>query len=304
MNTSKLIIAGGSGFLGQVLIDYFKPIFQTIVVLTRSSNRIRDNVHFVQWDAENLGMWQVELEQADVLINLTGKSVDCRYTANNKAAILASRVNSTRALNQAVLECKHPPQHFINSSTATIYRDAYDRQMDEITGEIGHDFSMDVAKRWEAAFFETETPRTRKTAIRTSIVLGKNGGAFVPLKRIAAMGLGGKQGSGKQYVSWIHSFDFARAVHFILDKQLEGVVNVTAPNTVCNANFMAAIRRAVNAPFGLNAPTFLLEIGTFFLRTETELVLKSRNVVPKRLLDEGFRFRFEEVDEAVGELLS
>ncbi len=304
MEKGTLIIAGGSGFLGHVLVKYFKPRFENIVVFTRGASRTFENVRFVHWDAETLGEWTTELENAEALINLTGKSVDCRYTPKNKAEILASRIDSTRVLNQAVLECKNPPLHFINSSTATIYRDSYDRQMDEITGEIGHDFSMDVAKRWEVAFFETETPRTRKTAIRTSIVLGKTGGAFTPLKRIAAAGLGGKQGSGKQFVSWIHHLDFARAIHFILEKQLEGVVNITAPIPVRNAHFMAAIRRALNIPFGLNAPTFLLEIGTFFLRTESELVLKSRNVVPKRLLDEGFRFRFEEVDAAVGELLS
>ncbi|MCC5918144.1 MAG: TIGR01777 family oxidoreductase [Cryomorphaceae bacterium] len=303
MNSSKMILAGGTGFLGQVLLAYFKPRFQSIVVLTRGSNRFHENVQYVRWDAENLGAWQNELENAAVLINLTGKSVNCRYTAKNKSMILASRINSTRVLNQAVLRCHTPPRHFINSSTATIYRDAYDKKMDEYTGEIGHDFSMDVAKRWEAEFFGTDTPKTRKTAIRTSIVLGKNGGAFLPLKRITALGLGGKQGSGKQFVSWIHSLDFARALDFILEKELEGVINVTAPNPITNANFMAVLRKAMGMPLGLNAPKALLEIGTFFLQTETELVLKSRNVIPKRLLEAGFVFQYEEAGMAVREIV-
>lgn len=298
----KLIIAGGSGFLGQVLVNYFKNRTEEIVVLSRHEKSPIENVRFVQWDATNLGPWQNELEQADVLINLTGKSVDCRYNAANKAEILRSRIDSTRVLNQAVLACENPPKHFINSSTATIYQDSLHEPNDE-NGIIGSDFSMNVAKAWEAAFFETETPRTLKTAIRTSIVLGKNGGALVPMKRITKMGLGGKQGSGNQMMSWMHELDYARAIECIIVKQLDGAVNVTAPHPVKNHEFMTELRRGLNCRFGLNSPKFLLEIGAIFMRTETELLLKSRFVIPRRLLNAGFTFEYPSIDKALNNLL-
>ncbi len=298
----KFVIAGGSGFLGQVLVDYFKNHTSEIVVFSRSEKAPYANVRFVKWDATNLGPWQSELEQADVLINLTGKSVDCRYNAANKAEILRSRIDSTRVLNQALLACAVPPKHFINSSTATIYQHNLHEPNDE-NGLIGSDFSMNVAKAWEAVFFETETPRTLKTAIRTSIVLGKNGGALVPMKRITKLGLGGKQGSGQQMMSWIHELDYARAIEFIIAKQLNGVVNVTAPHPVKNHEFMAQLRRGLNTQFGLNSPKFLLELGAVFMRTETELLLKSRFVIPRRLLNAGFTFEYPGIDKALNNLL-
>lgn len=298
----KLIIAGGSGFLGQVLVDYFQNGVAEIVVLSRSTKASYNNVRFLVWDATNLGSWQSELEHADVLINLTGKSVDCRYNVANKAEILRSRIDSTRVLNQALLVCAVPPKHFINSSTATIYQHSLHEPNDE-NGIVGSDFSMNVAKAWEAAFFETETRRTLKTAIRTSIVLGKNGGALVPMKRITKLGLGGKQGSGQQMMSWIHALDYARAVEFIIAKQLDGVVNVTAPHPVKNHVFMTELRRNLNARFGLNSPKFLLELGAVFMRTETELLLKSRFVIPRRLLNAGFTFEYPSIDKTLNNLL-
>lgn len=298
----KLIIAGGSGFLGQVLINYFKNRVEEIVVFSRYKKSPIDHVRFVQWDATNLGPWQMELENADVLINLTGKSVDCRYNAANKAEILRSRIDSTLVLNAAVLGCENPPRHFINSSTATIYQHSLHEPNDE-NGIIGSDFSMNVAKAWEAAFFETETPRTLKTAIRTSIVLGKTGGALIPLKRITKLGLGGKQGSGNQMFSWMHEYDYARAIEFIIEKQLDGVVNVTAPHPYKNHEFMTELRLGLNIRFGLNSPKFLLEIGAVFMRTETELLLKSRFVIPRRLLNAGFTFEYPSIDKALSNLL-
>lgn len=294
----KLIIAAGTGFLGNVLINYFKDK-ATITVLTRGKTRLKNNVKYIHWDAESLTGWERELEGADVLINLAGKSVDCRYNAKNKAEILASRVNSTCVLNQAVLQCTNPPRHWLNSSTATIYRHSEDKQMDEATGETGSDFSMDVAKAWEAAFFETGTPGTLKTALRTSIVLGKNGGAFVPLKRLAKLGFGGRQGSGRQFVSWIHEHDFARAVEFIISTKMEGHINVVAPQPVQNADFMKAIRQQYNMPFGLPVGKTLLELGAAIIGTETELVLKSRHVIPARLQQQGYTFTYPIIQQAV-----
>lgn len=300
---SKLIIAAGTGFLGQVLVSHFKNKFEEIVILTRGKSQTIDGTKHVNWNAKTFSGWENELENATVLINLAGKSVDCRYTQNNKREILLSRIESTKILNKAVLNCKNPPKHWLNSSTATIYRFSLDKEMDEADGEIGNDFSMNVAQSWEKAFFKTETPNTLKTALRTSIVLGKNGGAFIPLKTLAKIGFGGKQGKGNQFVSWIHEEDFARAVDFILEKELTGKINIVSPKPIQNVDFMKKLRKAVGFPFGISLNKFFLEIGSFLIRTETELVLKSRNVITKRLLDNGFEFKFGDVDEAFRDLV-
>ena len=298
----KIIIAAGTGFLGNVLINHFKDTVQEIVVLTRGKSLTKNGVRYINWDARTLTGWERELESADVLINLAGKSVDCRYTETNKNEIMASRVDSTVILSKAINACANPPKHWLNSSTATIYRHSTDKQMDEATGEIGHDFSMNVAKMWERAFFDADTPHTLKTALRTSIVLGKKGGAFVPLKKMATLGFGGSQGTGNQFVSWIHEEDFARAVAFIIDTKMEGAVNVVSPAPVRNQNFMKALRLAVNAPFGINTPTWLLKFGAALIGTEPELVLKSRNVIPARLTKNGFTFAYSNLDNALQNL--
>ena len=300
----KLIIAAGTGFLGEVLINHFKEKFGEIVILTRGKSKTNHNIRYVNWNAKTFSGWETELENADVLINLAGKSVDCRYTEENKKEILLSRIQSTKILNKAVLNCKNPPKHWLNSSTSTIYRFSLDKQMDEIDGEIGNDFSMNVAQSWEKAFFKTETPNTLKTALRTSIVLGKNGGAFIPLKTLTKIGLGGKQGKGNQFISWIHEEDFANAVNFIIQKEITGVVNIVSPNPISNAEFMQKLQKSVGFPFGIPINAFLLKIGSFLIRTETELVLKSRNVIPKRLLDSGYKFKFGNLDIAFQNLLS
>jgi uncharacterized protein len=295
----KLIIAAGTGFLGQVLVNHFKDKFDEIVILTRGKSKIFDTIKYVNWDAKSLSGWENELENASVLINLAGKSVDCSYTDANKKEIYNSRINSTKILNQAVLNCENPPKHWLNSSTSTIYRFSLDKQMDEIDGEIGDDFSMNIAKSWEKAFFETKTPNTLKTALRTSIVLGKNGGAFVPIKMLAKFGLGGKQGKGNQFISWIHEKDFARAIEFIIEKEWTEIVNVVSPKPITNYDFMKTLRTTIGIPFGLSTTKFLLEIGSFLIGTETELVLKSRNVIPKRLQENGFRFEYETLEKAI-----
>ncbi|OXB09976.1 TIGR01777 family protein [Flavobacterium plurextorum] len=299
----KLIIAAGTGFLGQVLVNHFQNKFEEIVILTRGKSQIINGIKYVNWNARTFSGWENELENATVLINLAGKSVDCRYTKDNKKEILLSRIKSTKILNKAVLNCKNPPKHWLNSSTATIYRFSLDKQMDEVDGEIGNDFSINVALSWEKAFFKTETPNTLKTALRTSIVLGKNGGAFIPLKNLAKTGFGGKQGSGNQFVSWIHEDDFANAAAFIIEKEISGIINVVSPEPVQNIVFMQKLRKSVGFPFGIPLNKFFLEIGAFFIRTEPELILKSRNVVPKRLLENGFQFKFGDIDTAFRNLL-
>jgi uncharacterized protein (TIGR01777 family) len=299
----KLIIAAGTGFLGQVLVNHFKNQFEEIVILTRGKSQTKDGIKYVNWNARTFSGWEKELENATVLINLAGKSVDCRYTQKNKKEILLSRIQSTKILNKGILNCQNPPKHWLNSSTATIYRFSLDKPMDETDGEIGNDFSINVALSWEKAFFKTETPTTLKTALRTSIVLGKNGGAFIPLKNLAKFGFGGKQGKGNQFVSWIHEDDFANAVDFIIQKEMTGVINVVSPEPIRNADFMQKLRKAVGFPFGIPMNKFLLEIGSFIIRTETELVLKSRNVIPRRLLENGFEFKFVDINDAFQNLI-
>ncbi|WP_340202176.1 TIGR01777 family oxidoreductase [Ascidiimonas sp. W6] len=300
----KIIIAGGTGFLGNVLIEYFKAKTVHFVILTRGKTVQKENVKYINWDGTHLTGWESHLENADVLINLTGKSVDCRYHKKNKLEILNSRVNATNVLQKAIEKCKTPPAIWLNASTATIYKHSEDTPMTEKSGEIGDDFSMGVAKKWEQSFFKKSLQKTRKIALRTSIVLGKNGGAFIPLKNLTRFGLGGKQGKGTQMVSWIHEIDFARAIEFILNTpNLEGVINVTVPTPVKNKNFMKSLRKTMNKPFGLWAPALLLKIGAFFIRTETELILKSRYVIPLKLQEAGFQFNFKSPAKAFQNLL-
>jgi uncharacterized protein (TIGR01777 family) len=299
----KIVIAAGTGFLGNVLVNYFKSKFEEIIVLTRGESKTIGTIKYVNWNAKTLSGWEKELENTDILINLTGKSVDCRYTEFNKNEILNSRIDSTKILNQAVLQCKNPPLHWLNSSTSTIYRHSIDKEMDEYLGEIGNDFSMDVAKSWEKSFFETQTPKTLKTALRTSIVLGKKGGAFLPLKNLVKFGLGGKQGNGNQFVSWIHEEDFARAIEFIIDKKIVGVINIVSPKPIKNNDFMKTLRKSLNVAIGIPVGERLLKIGAKLIGTESELVLKSRNVIPKRLTENGFDFEYGDLKKTFDNLI-
>lgn len=300
----KIVIAGGSGFLGKRLAQYFHQKAKAIVLLSRNeAETVHPNTKWVQWDGENLDDWYKELEGADVLVNLAGKSVDCRYTGKNRKLIYESRLKSTAVLGRAVSQCHRPPALWINASSATIYRASYDRLMTEKHGETGDDFSMDVCKKWEAEFNAVKCDNTRKIIIRTSIVLGNEGGALPVYQRLVKCGLGGKQGKGNQLCSWIHGRDFCRVIEwFIKTVNAEGVYNVTAPNPVPNHAFMKTIREIMKMPLGLNLAQWLLALGAIFIRTQTELILKSRKVYPKRLLDEGFVFEFPDLKPAVEDL--
>lgn len=295
----KIIIAGGSGFLGKALTHYFKSRGDQVVSLSRK----RTHNH-LYWDGQSLGHWATVLHGADVLINLAGKSVDCRYNDLNKKAILESRVASTTILNQAIECCKQPPKLFLNASTATIYQHSDTQFNTEHNGIIGDDFSMGVARAWEQAFFDTRWDHVRKVALRTSIVLGNDGGAFPKMKWITRLGMGGAQGRGRQWISWIHIQDYCRAIdHLISNHDIHGVVNVTAPQPVRNKAFMSQLRHAMNMPVGISQPVWLLELGAAILGTETELLLKSRNVYPERLLNNGFTFNYPESQQAINALL-
>lgn len=295
-----ITIAGGSGFLGQVLENYFSEKGDSVYILTRRPKRENE----IYWNAKDLDDWTKILDKTDVLINLTGKSVDCRYNEINKKRIYDSRVDSTHALGLAINLCDNPPEIWLNSSTATIYRHSTDKQMTEENGEIGDDFSMNIAKSWEKAFYSITNPNTRKIALRTAIVMGKNGGAIQPLKQLVRFGLGGKQASGEQKVSWIHELDFARAVEFLIEhKSLNGQFNLSVLNPTNNKTLMKNFRKVMHIPIGISHPEWLLKLGAKLIGTETELVLKSRNVIPQRLLDNGFSFIHTDIECALEDLL-
>lgn len=295
----KIVIAGGSGFLGRALQQYFTAQSHEIILLNRSPRAANE----IAWDGKNQGEWSSVIDGADVLINLAGKSVDCRYTEANKAAIVSSRIDSTKALQEAVNRASHKPAVWINASSATIYIHADTRQMNEYTGTIGDDFSMNVCKDWEATFFKENNTGTRKVAIRTSIVLGNEGGAYPKLKRLTQAFLGGCQGNGQQMMSWIHIHDFCRAIdHIINDREIDGPVNVTAPAPLPNKVFMRLLRHKYHRPFGLSQNRLQLELGAIFLRTEAELLLKSRNVYPEKLMLQGFSFNYPTIVQALQQL--
>lgn len=297
---NKLIIAGGSGFLGNEIATYFADRFKDIVILTRGISEVKNGIRFITWNAKSIGDWAEEFDNCDVLVNMAGRSVDCRYSDKNKNLILSSRIDATKVLTKVLLKSKNPPKIWLNSSTATIYRHSLDKQMDEISGEIGSGFSVEVAKAWEKAFFSTPLKSTRKVALRTSIVLGKNGGALVPLKRLAKIGFGGKQGKGNQFFSWIHITDFLRSIDFIIkNENLNGVINIVAPQPCTNAYLMKQLRKSLSVGFGISLPENLLKIGALCIQTETELILKSRNVIPTKLLHSKFEYQYTTIEQAL-----
>ena len=299
----KLVIAGGSGFLGDALIHYFGNKFDEYIILTRSPHKNTTNVKFILWDAKTLGDWSQYLENATCVINLCGKSVDCRYTDKNKALIFSSRLDSTAILGKAIAACKNPPLVWMNAASATYYRYSEDKVMTEIDGEVGEGFSVEVCKAWEKVFNEAQTPNTRKINLRISMVMGKNAGVFPVLRKLTKRFLGGKMGSGNQYVSWIHETDFCRFVEWLIEnKNAAGPYNVAAPNPIRNKDMMELYRKELRVPFGLPATAWMLEIGAFFIKTETELILKSRNVISDRAMKEGFEFKFKSMQECIKNL--
>jgi uncharacterized protein len=299
----KIVIAGGFGFLGSLLTKHFTEAGDEIVILTRGKDQIENTVKFVRWDGKTAGSWMSVLENADVLINLNGKSVDCRYTEENKRLIYSTRLESTEILGRAIQQCEKPPKVWINAASATIYRHSLDKEMDEYTGEIGTGFSVDVCEKWEAIFNSMPAPHTRKIVIRTGIVIGKEDGPLKPLKMLARLGLGGPQGRGDQYFSWLHEQDFVDSIEFLISKtDATGAYNLTAPVPIPNSYFMKALRTIMRIPFGIPMPVWLLEVGAVIIKTETELILKSRRVVPKRLLDAGYKFSFAAIEKALADL--
>ncbi|WP_106766229.1 TIGR01777 family oxidoreductase [Paenibacillus faecalis] len=291
----KVVLAGGTGFIGKLLEEKYTSLGYDVRMISRQEQHI-------SW---NNSQQMVEaIDQSDVLINLAGKSVDCRYNEKNMKEIFSSRTETTRILGEALEKCENPPPLWINSSTATIYRHAEDRPMTEDAGEIGTGFSVEVAKEWEKAFFSFQLPQTRQAALRIAIVLGPGGGVMTPFKNLVRFGLGGVQGPGNQMFSWIHIEDVFGIIRFLQERQdLSGVFNCSSPHPVTNRELMAKLRDAMNVKVGLPSPRWLLEMGAVLIRTETELILKSRWVVPERLEKEGYNFKYKDIDQAIAHIL-
>ena len=309
----KIVIPGGSGQVGTILARHLHAQGHDVTVLSRSPRPAAWRT--LHWDGRTLdASWTHSLEAADAVVHLSGRSVNCRYNAHNRQEIMDSRVVPTRLLGQAIAQAKVPPRVWMNASTSTFYRDARDRPQDEYTGELGGEenipdtwkFSYDVARSWEEAFYVHPTPGTRKVALRSSMTMSPDpGGVFSVLLGLVRFGLGGTQGPGDQYVSWIHDRDYCRAFDYLLQHDdISGAVNLTAPNPLPNREFMRALRQAWGMRLGLPATTPMLEIGAFFMRTETELILKSRRAVPTVLLQHGFTFDFPAWPQAAADLAS
>lgn len=307
----KLVITGGSGQVGTILARAFHQTGHEVVVVSRKPVPARWQT--VQWDAQTLGDWTKELEGAEAVINLAGYTVNCRYNVKNRQLIKGSRVQSTRLVGAAIAQASRPPHVWLQASTATIYDHRYDKANDEASGIIGGSqqnapdswrFSLEVATSWEQAMHEAKVATTRKVLLRSAMVMSADqGGVFDVLLRLVRYGLGGKMGNGQQYISWMHEQDFVRAVVWLIEhEEIEGAVNLAAPAPLPNAEFMRILREAWGMRVGLPATEWMLEIGALALRTETELVLKSRRVVPGRLLESGFSFDFPEWAEAARDL--
>jgi len=309
----KIVIPGGSGQVGQLLARAFEKDGHDVVILSRRQEADKAG-RIVWWDAQTIGEWCAELEGANVVINLAGKSVNCRYTAENRREIIRSRVDSTGVVGQAIMQARCPPRLWLQAATATIYAHRYDAAHDEFSGILARDddnvpdtwrFSLDVATKWERAFHQSgNLPRTRKVLLRCAVIMSPDrGGIFDVLLGLVRRGLGGRSGDGRQYVSWIHDADFIRAIYWLIEhEQLEGAVILASPHPLPNAAFMRVLREAWGTRVGLPASKWMLEIATFFMRTESELVLKSRRVVPGRLLRDGFEFEFPNWEEAARDL--
>jgi uncharacterized protein (TIGR01777 family) len=310
----RIVIPGGSGHLGRLLARSLASAGHDIVILTRRP-AVSGPFREVAWDGKTIGDWAAEVDGAGAVINLAGRSVNCRYTPANLREMMASRVDSARAVGEAISLAKRPPAAWLQMSTATIYAHRFDAANDETSGILGGlepdapalwRGSIDIARAWEQAQTEARTEGTRKVVLRTAMVMGAEaGGPFDLLARLARWGLGGPLAGGAQYMSWIHETDFARAVAFLIARpDLSGALNLAAPNPLPQREFMAALRAAAGQRLALPATRWMLEVGSFFLRTETELILKSRRVVPRRLLEAGFRFQIPDWPTAARELCS
>ena len=317
MKQKKIILAGGTGFIGQEICNWFGRD-NTIIILTRQlpdqqtnafgenniSREVKQNIRYVKWDGINAGGWMKEFNHADIVINLAGKTVNCRYNKKNKQEIFDSRTNSTKAIGMAIQQAVHPPELWINSASATIYPNATDTPRDENCNDFSNDFSVQVCQLWEKVFYEQRTPFTRKVALRMAITLGP-GGVMIPYFNLLKFGLGGQQGNGKQMYSWVHVEDTCRIIEWLEEhKELEGTFNCSSPNPVNNNVFMKTLRKVTHTKFSLPAYKWMLQMGAKIIGTETELILKSRWVLPTKILQTGFQFQYAVLEDAIKNIIS
>lgn len=304
---NKILITGASGFLGQRLLEYLSQTIPSadIVAISRNSPKeLPANCRFVKWNGTTAGDWNAEFEGADAVINLAGRSVNCRYNEQNKRDIMESRKITTHLVGKAIEMAENGPKVWLNAASATIYEHTEDAPNTEESTRIGHGFSVEVCKAWEEAFWSYKKLGIRQIALRTTIILGKKGGVTKPLRNLTKLGMGGKMGSGEQWFSWMHEDDFCSAVtYFLNNENCEGPYNMAAPNPIKNKELHKTLRKVLKVPFGIPQPAWLLEFGALLIGTETELVLKSRYVISKRLKDEGFEFKFPTIEAALQDLM-
>ncbi len=302
----KIVLFAANGFIGKALIDYTvknHPDYKIAAVSRTLMKNLPLSVEQVQWDGKTKSNWTKQLENADLVINLAGKSVNCRYTPKNKAAIFSSRLDSTRIIGEAIEDCVNKPTCWMNMASATIYEHSLENPNTEENGIIGKGFSVNVCKAWEKQFFAFKDLPLRQIALRTTIVLGKDGGVYPVLKRLARFGLGGKMGTGNQQISWIHIEDFCRAIFFLFEnKQASGIYNLGSPNPVQNQLFQLELRKSLRIHCFMNQPKWVLDLGTKIIGTEKELVLKSRFIHPEKLNLLGFQFKFSQIHRCLTDL--
>lgn len=298
----KIIITAANGFIGQQLLNYFKKEHE-VVALVRKLPANQNGVKYQLWDGIHLGEWTLEFEGAFAVINLAGRSVNCRYNEKNKNEIYQSRLDSTEIIGKAIEICADKPKVWINAASATIYKHSLHQPMTEKEGIIGEGFSVDVCQRWEKKFNDYKQENVRQILLRTAIVLGKNGGVMKPFNNLVRFGLGGKMASGEQMFSWIHETDLCRAIDFLIkNEKCEGIYNLSAPEPVPNKVFMETFRKVKKVSVGIPSPAWLLKMGAWLIGTETELIFKSRYVVPERLLAAGFKFKFNEIEACLEDI--
>ncbi len=296
----KIVITAANGYIGKQLLAFFAQKNVELIAIVRNKNFKFPNVKTVFWDGETVEEWFSELNGADAIINLAGKSVNCRYNEKNKSAVYHSRLASTKAIGEAINLCHDKPKVWLNAASATIYAHSEKIPNTESNHVIGEGFSVDVCQKWEAEFFAHKQVGVRQIVMRTAIVLAKNGSVMEPFKRLVKVGLGGRMGKGNQQFSWIHVTDFCRAIEFCIHTDsMQGAINFSAPHPVTNGEFMKSLRKWLRRPFGIPSPKWLLKIGTRMIGTETELVLKSRFVLPEKLIASGFEFNCKTVNDLI-----
>ncbi len=297
----KIIIAGGTGYLGKLLTNHFIKNNYNVVIITRGKSKNENKINYINWNDN----WQKELETAETIINLTGKSINCLFTKKNKKLLISSRLEATKKINQAILNCKNAPELFINASGISIYKSSYKSDYSESNEVFGSDFLSILSQKWEEEFYKTKTIKTRKVAIRISPVLGKNSKTIKTLLPVVKLGLGGKQGNGKQLFPWIHEHDFVQSIDYIIkNKMLKNALNLTAPNAISNTKFMQEFRKSLHIKIGLPTLAFSLHLGKYFTKVEPEIILTSLYARPEKLINSGFIFKFDSMNKAFEEIFT